>query len=292
MNLQDFFSNVYRPLRLRGKAANSVRLHLCVIRAFERFLERPATLADLEELTLARFLEHRAAIGRSPFTVERERCGLLALARLAALRRLIDHAPEVPQGILPRETPRAWSIEELGRLFAAANGMPGMIGTVPAPLWWRSLLAVLWETGARISEVLDAPAEALQAPYLTISAASRKGGAAGKVYKLSTSTIAALERVREPVGRLFPWDRCRATVWNRFRGLVRAAGLDAGRGSRFHAIRRSTASWIAAAGLDPVAALGHGSARMCKLWYLDPRVADTGPKPCDVLPHIDEPGAA
>jgi integrase len=287
MKLQEFFLNVYRPLRLRGKAAASSRLHLCAIRCFERFLERPATLADLDELTISRFLEHRAAIGRSPFTVERERCGLLALARLAAARRMIDQAPEVPQGILPREAPRAWSIEELGRLFAAAGQMPGVIGTVPAPLWWRALLAVLWETGARISEVLDAPADALQAPYLTISAASRKGGAAGKVYKLSTSTIAALERVRQPGGRLFPWDRCRATVWNRFRGLVRAAGLDAGRGSRFHAIRRSTASWIAAAGLDPVAAMGHSSAKITRLWYLDPRVADTGPRPCDVLPHIE-----
>lgn len=289
MDLAVFFTTVYRPLRLRGKAANSSRIHLCVIRAFGRFLERPPTLADLDELTLARFLEHRAAIGRSPFTVERERCSLLAMARLAAARGLLPMVPEVPQGILPRETPKAWTVEEMGKLFAAAGRARGTIGTAPASLWWRAFLGVAWETGARVGELIEAPASGWRAPYLTVPAASRKGGAAGKVYKLSPQTIAVLERVRQDAGTLFPWPYCRATLQNRMKALVQAAGLDGGRSTRFHALRRTMASHLTAAGLDPTAALGHSSARITRLWYIDPRVAETGPKPCDVLPRLDEP---
>jgi integrase len=73
------------------------------------------------------------------------------------------------------------------------------------------------------------------------------------------------------------------------RKIVRDAGLDAGRGFRFHAIRRSTASHFAAQGGDATAALDHSSPRLTRRWYLDPRIADHALRPAQVLPRIDTP---
>jgi integrase len=62
--------------------------------------------------------------------------------------------------------------------------------------------------------------------------------------------------------------------------------LDVGRRIGFHAIRRSAASHYAAAGGDAVEMLDHSSPSITKRWYLDPRLADRGSRPCDVLPAI------
>jgi integrase len=56
---------------------------------------------------------------------------------------------------------------------------------------------------------------------------------------------------------------------------------------KFHAMRRTAASHFAAAGGDASHFLGHSSPRITEKYYLDPRIADTGPQPCDVLPGVN-----
>ncbi len=54
MTLNQFFTDFYRPLRLRGRSQNTSRLYGCTIRCFGKFLGREPQLADIaDEMTLA-----------------------------------------------------------------------------------------------------------------------------------------------------------------------------------------------------------------------------------------------
>ena len=136
MTLTKFFDDVYRPLRLRGRSQNTTRLYHATIAAFRRWLVAEGIAAEpalehLDELLLARYLEHRAST-RSPYTAEKERSQLMSLARLANERRLIERLPTCPPGVLPDKIPTAWSAEELRRLFNAASQARGRVCGIPA----------------------------------------------------------------------------------------------------------------------------------------------------------------
>jgi integrase len=292
MKLIDLFNNLYRPLRLRGRSPATARLYACTIRAYERHLGREPTLADLDELALARYLEARAAEVR-PLTAEKERTQLVALAGLAFDRRLIETKPTVPPGVIPDRVPEAWTVDELRRLFAVAAD-PATFGKVagdPARLF-AGLLPVLWETGERIGAILEARIEDYQRPYLVVRAEARKGRKRDRCYRLTEPTCDQVDTLvaGRTAGTVFVWNGARAHLWTVFGRAVKAAGLDGRHRVRFHQIRRSAASHYAAAGGDACAMLDHSSPRITQRWYLDPRLADRTARPCDVLPAISSAG--
>lgn len=311
MRLIDLFTNLYRPLRLRGRSPATARLYGCLIRSYSRHLGRDATIADLEELTLARYLEARATQVR-PFTVERERAGLNALAGFAFERRLLDVKPSCPPGVIPDRVPHAWSIAELRSLMTAAGqpatyrvgkgGRPPIFkrptiatetATPSAAMkagFFSVLLPCLYETGERIGAMLEARVEDYQRPHLVVRAEARKGRKRDRVYRLTDATCDRLDAflAGRAEGRVFDWPLCRTYLWREFGKVVKAAGLDGRHRVRFHQIRRSAASHYAAAGGDACAMLDHSSPRITQRWYLDPRLADRSARPCDVLPPLTE----
>jgi len=131
MTLQNLFDDYYRPLRLRGRSANTSRLYGCTIRSFWKWLRHEPTIDDLTDLTISRFLEHRGST-RSPYTAEKERTQLIALWRFAADRGFVRDRPCVPPAPLPDRIPEAWSVDQLRSLVRAAVATPGRVGTVPA----------------------------------------------------------------------------------------------------------------------------------------------------------------
>jgi site-specific recombinase XerD len=94
MLLKDLFDGMYRPLRLRGRSANTTRLYGCTIRAFGRWLGYEPTVDDLTDLMLSQYLDHRAS-DHSPYTAEKERSQLCSLWRFAADRGIVPTRPEV-----------------------------------------------------------------------------------------------------------------------------------------------------------------------------------------------------
>lgn len=290
MKLIDLFNDLYRPLRLRGRSPATARLYGCTIRAYARYLDREPTLADLDELALARYLEARTAQVR-PLTAEKERTQLVALAGLAFERRLIETKPSVPPGVIPDRVPEAWSLEELRRLLEAASD-PRTFGKHRAAEKARlfsALLPALWETGERVGAMLEARVEDFQRPHLVVRAEARKGRKRDKCYRLTDATCDLIESLIDgrTAGRVFDWPMAPAYLWTTFGRAVKAAGLDNRHRVRFHQIRRSAASHFAAAGGDACAMLDHSSPRITTRWYLDPRLADRGARPCDVLPPIN-----
>lgn len=285
MLLQHLFDQMYRPLRLRGRSSNTTRLYGCTIRAFGKWLGYDPTVDDLTDLTLSRYLDHRAAT-RSPYTAEKERSQLCSLWRFAADRRIVEVRPEVPPAPLPDRVPRAWTLGELGAIYRAAAATRGYVGPVPAGVWFSALVSVLWETAERIGAVLECRPDDFASPHLHVLAEYRKGSKRDRIYRLSSRTCDLLTQARGQT-RLLEWKKSRTLLWKHYADVVARAGLGKGRHLSFHALRRSAASHYAARGGDPVQLLDHSSPRITHRWYLDRRLTDTGPAPCDVLPEIN-----
>src|SRR5690606_13423466 len=81
-------------------------------------------------------------------------------------------------------------------------------------------------------------------------------------------------------------------IWRRFGVILESAGMPNDRKHKFHAIRKATASYMHAAGVDATAAMGHSSPDVTMRFYLDPRITGGGKQPADVLPSLDEPKMA
>jgi integrase len=288
MLLTELFDGFYRPLRLRGRSANTTRLYGCTIRAFGRWLQYEPTVDDLSDLTLSRYLDHRASI-RSPYTAEKERTQLCSLWRFAADRGIVTTRPEVPPAPLPDRIPRAWTLGELGAIHRAAAATRGVVGRVPASVWYPALVSVLWETAERIGAVLACRPWDFDGASLHVRAEYRKGSKRDRLYRLSSRTAGLVTQARGE-RFLLEWPLSRTLLWKRYADVVARAGLGRGRHLSFHALRRSSASHYAALGGDPVQLLDHSSPRITHRWYLDRRLTDRGPAPCDLLPGIDGDG--
>jgi hypothetical protein len=293
MTVQEYFDTVYRPLKLRGRSENTSRLYGCTIRTFGKFLGRPADLSDLaDELTLARFLEHRQAT-RSAFTAEKERSQLMSMARLASERRLIERMPSCEPCVLPEPVPMSWSEDELRRLYAEACAQNGLVAGFPAREWWPLVISVAFESGERIGAIMTTPRESYRRPHITFEAGVRKGRRRGRVSDLSAEVCDRIDAMLAATPRktgqsLFAWDRGKTYLWDKLKSILERAGL-AGKRVGFQQVRRSAISHFARAGGDPVQLAGHAQASTTKRWYLDPRYVDRGPRACDLLPKLQPP---
>ena len=116
---------------------------------------------------------------------------------------------------------------------------------------------------------------------LTIPAEYRKGGLVDRSYPLAQQTIELLEAIPRSKPGPFTWPVDRATLYNRLNALLLRAGLPHDRGSKFHRLRRTTASHYKAAGGDAQWLLGHASAADTAT-YIDPRIVRQ-PSPPDLL---------
>jgi integrase len=290
MTLETFLTTVYVPLRLRGRSPESVRLLRHAVTQFSRWLGRPALLDDLDDLVVSQWLAAMAE-KKSPNSVARERSGLLALWNLAQGRGLVKLRPTVAPELVPQSVPRAFTADELVRLADAARYSYGWVGPIPAGTFFRALIAVGLETGERINAILKTPRHCWQRPTLTVPASIRKGRRQERVYELSPEASDLVDAVTRHEGpTVFWWVASGTALRKRWKTITRRAGLGDSRDVQFHALRRSTASHLAAAGLDATAYLGHSTDRITRRSYLDPRVVDSRrPKAWESMPRVFRP---
>ena len=284
MRLDAFITDVYRPLRLRGKSPRSVALHNVAVRNFSKWIGHHATLADLDDLTLARYLDARAE-QVAPHTVERERSALCAQWRLACDRGILTVRPTIQPTPLPQKIPTAWTVAQLDQLFEAARHAPGMVGPVPAAVWFPALLTLAWESGERIGALLAAQWVDLSNGRLASHADARKGKREPKMHHLSTGCVAQLLAARAP-GRpeVLWWPMTLPSIYDRLHKILKAAGLE-GKRVAFHQMRRSAATHLTAAGGSAQAFLGHLEPRTT-LKYIDPRILPQAAPAWSILPRL------
>lgn len=300
--LQRFLDEVYAPLKLRGKSANTKRLYNATLQAVRRTMGVEPTLEHMNDLWVSRYLEARAAYvsprtGRkiSVFTVEKERTQLCSLWRLACDRGVhpTGQRPTIAPEVLPERIPEAWDHTAMQRLFAAAQAARGWIGPLEMSALMPALISFVYDTGERITAVLETLRDDYHRPHVLVRAEARKGRKSDKLFELSPETCDLLDAIAVPGGpHLFPVPlgvRCR--IWPAFGRIVEAAGIGRknDRSAKWHKIRRSVASAYAAAGQDSTRLLGHSSKRITDKFYLDPRITGGPPAPCDVLRRLSPP---
>jgi len=291
MTLTTFLTTVYVPLRLRGRSRESVRLLNHAITQFSRWLKRPATLEDFDDLVVSQFLTARAE-HLAPESVARERSGLLAMWNLAQARGLVKLRPCVAPELVPEKTPRALTEQELQRVYAVASRLSGWVGPVPANLFFPTLIAVLFYTGERITATLAIPRDRYRRPWVIVPPHTRKGKRQERVYELPPWVCDMVENLLASHGgpTIFWWGCSMNALRKRWKTITRRAGLGEGREVQFHVMRKSTASHLDAAGGDATQYLGHSSDAITRRNYLDPRVTGRDRrKPWELLPPIAPP---
>lgn len=277
--LSEFFNDRYRPMKLRGKSDNTVRLYRVDMRHLQRFLNRPPMVSDLATEGISRFLDwfarspSRSGGKRSPYTVEKARNQFMALGRYAHKKGLLAEEPEVMPTHLPTRVPRAYTQEEMMRLVAACQQQTGQIMGVESEGYWLSKVLVLFDTAERIGAVRYAEWSWFDLPncWLSIPAEYRKGGTADRVYKLAEDTVEVLKRIQGDRRLVWPWPHHVTHLYYHYKQILKRAGLYSPR-QMFHAIRRTTASHYEAAGGNATELLDHSKRSLTKKSYLDPRI--------------------
>jgi integrase len=292
-----------RYARVRELAPQTMALYEMMWTRFERFLGRPATVADLNVEVVSQYIEWRKVTpgwrGRlpKPATVRRDRNMIRATWEYAARRKLLDEFPELPRVRVPESIPtgRAWTLEEASTLIRAARRRIGQVGGLPARWWWPTLLYAAVCTAERfeaLTSIRWAQVD-LERRTMLFLAGSRKGTTRDIVRSITPQLATMLgEHRRGDEDLVWPWDRRGRSQWASLQVLCRTAGVEY-RGRGFHGFRRLAAS-LAAAKFGRAAAtelLDHYDPRLQRV-YVDPVICPPTFDSLAALPEldIDDPG--
>ena len=273
-SLLSLYVDLYEPRNLADASDSCRQQYRSNIKAFGRWIGRPAAPDDLTDDNVMAFIRSIRAKGRSPATANKIRGQIISLWRFLARKRIVETFPDVPPLREFRRVPVGWSHEQIDRLFAACASAEGFVDCIPASRWWTALHFVLWDSGLRIGAAMKLRWEHfdLAGGVLLVPAEIQKQSA-DQQFPLGDDTVFWLRSILQPEREVvFAWAKCYDSLWNHYRRLLIRAGLPADRRSKFHRMRRSHASHLKAAGGDPTASLGHSGTRMTQLHYLDPSI--------------------
>lgn len=286
------YLDAYQRQRLRGAATNSKLKFRYALDHLRDYLGREATVDDLDDDRITDWMWALREKVAAP-TVNAYAAKVKALWTFLARRGTARTFPEFPLLPTDERIPVAFSEQELRRLFETIDRLTGMIGDLPARDYWKSLLLALWDSGERISATLSAQWSDFSGGRLVIQAQHRKGKAGHRraaCHRLHPETVAAIEAIRTPVRTLiWPWPLTRGMLWYRWKGILEQAAIPADRHHAFHCVRRSTASYAQAAGLDASLVLDHCDRRVTRA-YLSPAIVQP-PAAADVLFRPTSPTA-
>lgn len=262
---------VRRRLRFSGELTRVK--YRRVVEKFREFLGRDPVVADLQTETVLDFLAWFAE-DRSPHTVNEARAKLVALWNYAAKQGLTNRWPDVSKVPTPQKLPVAWRVEQFQSLIRATAQMPGSVCGIPAPDWWQGLLFLGWATGERRTALLGFQWSDYDphSGQLVARAEVRKGKDRDRLYVVPIWCRRMLARLPRTAERILPWDRSESLYFHHWDRLLKIAGLPADRYHKTHALRRSHASHLSAAGVDASRALGHSSPLVTYEHYLDPQI--------------------
>jgi integrase len=249
-------------------------------------------VADLEDVAVSKFLRWRSANpcrGRvvSPHTVAKDRSQLLAIWNWACRKKLHPGEwPGLPRQKKVKRAPTAYTVDEMSRLVKAARQRRTMMSGLPSSWWWSTLLQSAWQTGERIGALLNLRWREVDTAShrLLFLAETRKGRERDLVSPITAELAAELDAHRGPPDALV-WPRTGHPLshYASMRLLCKRAGVPS---RAFHAIRKASASYVAAGGGDATAHLGHADPAMTRGHYLDPRITETA-RGLDYLPPLD-----
>jgi integrase len=285
--LSDFLHLVYAPSRI-DLAAGTLRQMEITIRAFERWAGRKLTIADLSEDLLRQFLMAFRALPRSASTTNSKRCQLLALWRCAWDEEYLAAPPRTRKVRRLKSfaiPPEAWTAEEVGKILRVVQEIPGETAGLATSACWRSLLLVIYDTGARKNEALATAPKDLSLVGRWIALSSRKNGR--RICPLHADTIAAVQAIWSAAReKVWPYPFSREALDKRFRAILTRAAVafGRGRGGLFHKLRRTSGTLVEANGGDGAKQIGD-TRQVFEQHYLDRRLV-----PASQLASLPRPG--
>lgn len=272
----------YFPLRPTIRSDQTREQYRFALRNFATLLGHDPTLGDLTDDNLAALQTKLLNDGLAEITAN-ERVGRIkTLWTWLAKRGQVSHFPTLARIPQPDRVPRAWTAEELGRLFRSFEKEQGELGGIPAKLWWQSSHAWLWNTGERKGATFSFSFEMLdwRSGVAVLPPNIRKGRRKTAVYHLWPDVLDLLKEIRLPRRELvWPWPYHSTSYYNAYNRILKRAGLPCGRYHKTQAMRVSHATWLHAMGKDATAALGHSSPETTRASYLDLRIISPMEKP-------------
>lgn len=296
MTLRELWTKHYLPLVLPHHSPSTDVWGRLAIKRMQEALGRTPTVADLTEENLCKARAHTLAgnsqgqkVKRTAHTANAVTGKLLAMWRFAIKLGLRKDWPFLRKLPVPKRIPHAWTKDELRRIAETCAARPGWVAGIPAAGWWSALLAVLCSTGARISAVLKAHWSQVDFETGTLLLlAEHQKQKADQLFVLHPDTLAKLRKIQTPERELiFPWPGSRDYLWKKYEGILRDTGLPHDRRHKFHAIRKSVATYYEMAGGNATALLGH-SARSVTEQYIDPKICKLPPPPALLSPLDDK----
>lgn len=226
----------------RDLSAGHLTMIRSTIRMFGGWLEHVATLEDLRDDTVNRWLVYLASDGRQKPTLKGHRSRLLTLWRAAYESELTDIPPRrVRKIVVPKTLPEAWSLEQLKALLLTAEAQPGAFARsrISRRAFWRAFVLVSYDTGLRLADLLKLRFDAIGSDGSCIVRQSKTQ--APVLCRMHPETVAAIEQIRH-AGRTYVLGGaiCRGAVFVQFRALVTQAGL---RGTT-RKLRRTSGTWV------------------------------------------------
>lgn len=285
-NLSDLMVRQFFALNLRVQSEKTRRQYRFALADLEQLLGRPATIADLSDEVITRLVVHlRDVRNLHPRTCNDRRGRLNCLWRWLADKGFTTRRPTNVALPVPERSPDAWPREQLEQLMRACANANGSVGELPASVFWLAFHAVQWDTGARTGEMLDLRWEWLDwnTGWLRVPADARKGRRKPATYRLMPDTLGLLASFRKSSGLILGFELVPSRFYQLYKRLLIDAGLPSDRYSKPQKIRRSHASWLAAAGGNATDSLHHSDPKTTSRFYIDRTIAG-GPAPSSLLP--------
>ena len=302
MTLRDLLVDRVAPLK--NLSDRSVQMYLSTLDRFRDFLGHEPTVDDLDDLTAAKFMRWRQTHQHSrfklisPASLAKDSAHLRSLWTWLAKKRwkrsdgeLIEF-PDYARPRVPRPVPKAYKADELAKLVDAARHRKGLVAGKPAAWYWVTKIQAMFQTGERIGAVLELRwgQVDLERHTLTFLAATRKGHRETITRPISPalSKMLAVQK-GPPDARVWAWldDREMLSCYASLKVLCRTAGVPY---KPFHAIRKSTASYLKRAGISAKKQLGHSSEEMAENHYYDEEITGRESN-LEYLPDIGKPPA-
>lgn len=271
-SLRMLMTSKYFPTNAKIRSDQTKHQYAFAINNLSESLGREPTLQDLTDDNIAAMMLFLVRKNLAPRTINERRGRIHTFWLWLAKRGYVSTWPTTAKLIEPERTPRAWTREQLAAVFAAGDRERIIIAGVPGPLWWKSLHYGLWDTGERITALMNCEWKHLDGEWLTVPAEIRKGRKKDMVYRLDAETVAAIAEIRKPERtKIWPWPYCTSYLWIRYKIIRKRAGLPTDRRSAFHRLRKSVASHFEAAGGNATELFGHSSRSVTRA-YLDPTI--------------------
>lgn len=269
-------NNTLRALAERYAMEHDIRpssadQHRYTVANLERHLGRIATLDDLCDDTVNRWLVWLGQQGLATESIRSRRRCLLTLWRAAYADELAAALPGRIRRVKPSHAvPVCWSQDELQRLLAVAATKTKAMQRHRAVRWcdfWLALIHLAYASGLRMADVLNLRCDQIAADG-TLFVFQRKTGSAIQC-KLPAEAMLAIRAIGKPTrARLIGDLLCRQSLQKELRFLTRQAGV-AGSMKWF---RRTGATWCESnAPGSAMAFLGHRTPGLAYKHYVDPR---------------------